>query len=140
VGESREGCSVWSMAHRPKGYHTVTPRAVVGDLTGAVAFLRATFQATGELVEGRPAELRIGDSLLMVSEAGERDPFPAFLYVYVDDVDRVYERALAAGARTIEAPAQTPYGDRRAMVEDPFGDVFQIAAPARGGGSSEPGR
>ena len=53
--------------------------------------------------------------------------FPAFLYVYVDDAGTTYERAVAAGATTIEAPLDTPYGDRRAMVRDPFGNVFQIA-------------
>jgi PhnB protein len=115
------------MAHPPEGYHTVTPRVVVDDLAGAVAFLRATFDATGDVVEGRPAELRIGDSVVMVSPAGDRERFPAFLYVFVDDVERTHQRALAAGATTIEAPLQTPYGDRRAMVADPFGNVFQIA-------------
>jgi uncharacterized glyoxalase superfamily protein PhnB len=63
----------------------------------------------------------------MVSPSTERDPFPAFLYVYVDDADRSYQRALAAGATSLEAPLDTPYGDRRAMVRDPFGNVFQIA-------------
>ncbi len=63
----------------------------------------------------------------MVAEAGERDLFAAFLYVYVDDADITYERAVAAGASTIETPIETPYGDRRAMVVDPFGNVFQIA-------------
>jgi uncharacterized glyoxalase superfamily protein PhnB len=77
---------------------------------------------------GRPAELHIGDSLVMVSPASpEREPFPGFLYVYVDDADRAYQRALAAGAVALEAPLDTPYGDRRAMVRDPFGNVFQIA-------------
>jgi uncharacterized glyoxalase superfamily protein PhnB len=63
----------------------------------------------------------------MVSSAGERDLFPAFLYVYVDNADRTYRRALDAGAESIEGPLDTPYGDRRAMVRDPFGNVFQIA-------------
>ena len=111
----------------PAGYHTVTPRIVVEDVDGVVRFLRGTFGAIGEVTAGRPAELRIGDSLVMISGAGERDMFPAFLYVYVDDADAVYERAIAAGASTIEAPLDTPYGDRRAMVRDPFGNVFQIA-------------
>ncbi len=71
--------------------------------------------------------MRIGDSLVMVSSAGARDLFPAYLYVYVDDADRVYARAVAAGAITIEEPRDTPYGDRRAMVRDQFGNVFQIA-------------
>jgi uncharacterized glyoxalase superfamily protein PhnB len=63
----------------------------------------------------------------MVTSAVERDLFPAFLYVYVDDADRVDDRALTAGAMSLEAPLNTPYGDRRAMVRDPFGNVFQIA-------------
>ena len=117
----------------PEGYRSVTPRIVVPNLAAAVAFLRAVFDAAGEVAVGRPAELRIGDSLVMVSEAGARDAFPAFLYVYVDDADAVYQRAVAAGARTLEAPLDTPYGDRRAMVRDPFGNVFQIGH-WRGGG------
>ncbi len=63
----------------------------------------------------------------MVSPAGEREVFPAFLYVYVDHADNVYRRALSAGAISLEAPLNTPYGDRRAMVRDPFGNIFQIA-------------
>lgn len=49
------------------------------------------------------------------------------LYVYVADADESYRRAVAAGAETLEAPLETPYGDRRAMVRDPYGNVFQIA-------------
>jgi PhnB protein len=111
----------------PAGYHTLTPRIVTTDVAAQVELLRAVFGATGDVEPGRPAELRIGDSLVMVSEAGERDAFPVFLYVYVGDVEATYERAVAAGAVTIEAPLDTPYGDRRAMVRDPFGNVFQIA-------------
>jgi PhnB protein len=111
----------------PAGYHTLTPRIVVNDLAAQVVFLRSVFDAVGDVSAGRPAELRIGDSLLMVTEAGVRDLFPAFLYVYVDDADRTYERAVAAGATTVEPPTDTPYGDRRAMVRDPFGNTFQIA-------------
>jgi uncharacterized glyoxalase superfamily protein PhnB len=109
------------------GFHSVTPRIVVTDVDGQVQFLRDVFDAVGEIAPGRPAEIRIGDSLLMVSAASERDLFPAFLYIYVDEPDRIYERALDAGATTLEAPQDTPYGDRRAMVRDPFGNVFQIA-------------
>lgn len=112
---------------RPPGYHSVTPRMVVSDAAGAVEFLRATFDAVGEVEVGRPAEVRIGDSLVMVTPTDERELFPAFLYVYVEDADLVYRRALDAGAVSLEAPLDTPYGDRRAMVRDPFGNVFQIA-------------
>ncbi len=121
--------SLWQVASAPRaGYHSVTPRIVVDDLAGQVAFLREVFDAEGEVEPGRPAELRIGDSLVMVSAAGsERDAHTAFLYVYVADADRTFERAVAAGAETLEEPLDTPYGDRRAMVRDPFGNLFQIA-------------
>jgi uncharacterized glyoxalase superfamily protein PhnB len=99
----------------------------VADPDKTVAFLRDVFGATGDLAPGRPAELRIGDSLVMVSSLGERDLFPAFLYVYVDDADTTYERALDRGAESVEEPVDTPYGDRRAMVRDAAGNVFQIA-------------
>ena len=111
----------------PIGYHSVTPRMVVNDVAAEVEFLRTVFDATGEVHTDRPAEIRIGDSLVMVTPAGERELFPAFLYVYVDDADAAYRRALDAGARSIEEPLDTPYGDRRAMVRDPFGNVFQVA-------------
>jgi uncharacterized glyoxalase superfamily protein PhnB len=71
--------------------------------------------------------MSIGDSLVMVTSAGERELFPAFLYIYVDDADAAFHRAIAAGATSIESPIDTPYGDRRAMVGDPFGNVFQVA-------------
>jgi uncharacterized glyoxalase superfamily protein PhnB len=103
------------------------PRIVVSDAAAQVAFLRTVFDATGEQHAGRPAEIRIGDSLVMVTAAGDRELFPAFLYVYVGDADAVYRRAIDAGATSLEEPLDTPYGDRRAMVRDPFGNVWQIA-------------
>jgi len=112
---------------RPPEFHSVTPRMVVSDAAGAVEFLRAVFDAVGQVQDERPTEVRIGDSLVMVTSAAERALFPAFLYVYVGDADLAYNRALSAGATSMEAPLDTPYGDRRAMVRDPFGNVFQIA-------------
>jgi PhnB protein len=111
----------------PPGFHSITPRMIVSDAVAAVEFLRAVFDTPGEVHPNRPAEIRIGDSLVMVTTAGERELFPAFLYVYVNDVDTTYRRALVAGAVSLEEPLDTPYGDRRAMVRDPFGNVFQIA-------------
>jgi uncharacterized glyoxalase superfamily protein PhnB len=113
--------------HPREGFHSVTPRIVVDDVAAQVEFLKTVFGATGFIEPGRPAELQIGNSLVMVSPAAERDPFPAFLYVYVDDADATYRRALDAGALTVEEPVDTPYGDRRAMVRDAFGNIFQIA-------------
>jgi len=100
---------------------------VVSDVAAAVEFLRAVFDATGEANTDRPAEIRIGDSLVMVTSTAGRELFPAFLYVYVDDADSAFRRAIAAGAVSLEEPLNTPYGDRLAMVRDPFGNVFQIA-------------
>jgi uncharacterized glyoxalase superfamily protein PhnB len=99
----------------------------VADVAAEVEFLRAAFGAIGEVVAGRPAEVRIGDSLVMVGSADQRGQFVAFLYVYVDDADHCYRDALAAGAASLEEPFDTPYGDRRAMVRDPQGNLFQIA-------------
>jgi len=121
----------------------VTPRLVVSDAGALVGFLRAVFGATGEIHGDRPAEMRIGDSLLMVTPAGAREAFPGFLYVYVTDADETHRRAVAAGAETLEPPLDTPYGDRRAMVKDPRGNVWQIAHVLRApktqrlGGSAE---
>jgi PhnB protein len=117
---------VTSKSARP-GYHSLTPRIVVEDVAAQVNFLRTVFGATGTAEPGRPAEMVIGDSLVMVSPSVERDPFQAFLYVYVEDADAAYQRALDAGAVSLEEPLETPYGDRRAMVRDPFGNIYQIA-------------
>ena len=107
--------------------NTITPRIVAVDARELVDFIKSVFDATGEYSAERPAMITIGDSNIMISEAGERDPMPAFLYVYVADADATYRRAVKAGARTIEEPVDTPYGDRRAMVEDRWGNVWQIA-------------
>jgi uncharacterized glyoxalase superfamily protein PhnB len=111
----------------PDGWHSLTPRIVTDDVGGLVAFLRRAFGATGEVHLERPAIVRIGDSNLMVSGVGPRPASAAFLYLYVEDADAVYRRALAAGATSLEPPQEMPYGDRRAMVEDRWGNVWQIA-------------
>jgi PhnB protein len=111
----------------PTGWHTVTPRIVVAGADHFVEFLKDVFEAIGEYRLDMPAIMRIGDSILMVSDAGVRQPSPAFLYVYVQDADAIYRRALQAGARSLEEPADMPYGDRRAMIEDPWGNTWQIA-------------
>ena len=113
----------------PAGWHTVTPRIVVEDVAGLVGFLKGVFGATGELRAAAPSQIRIGDSLLMVSPAATRETFPAFLYVYVEDADDTFQRALEAGAVSLEAVWDTPYGDRRGMVKDPWGNVWQVATP-----------
>jgi PhnB protein len=111
----------------PKGWATVTPRIVVDDARQLVEFLRHVFGATGEYRQARPSEIRIGDSIVMISDAGTRNSMTAFLYVYVNDADATYQRAIDAGARSLEEPFDTPYGDRRCMVEDKWGNNWQIA-------------
>ena len=111
----------------PEGWHSVTPRLVAADPAALVAFLKRAFLATGELRTDSPSQLRIGDSLVMISGVGPREAMPSFLYLYVPDVDATYERALQAGAVSLESPDEMPYGDRRAMVRDPSDNIWQIA-------------
>ena len=115
----------------PPGWPLVVPRIVVHDAKGLVAFLREVFGATGAYSAHRPAEMNIGGSIILVSDAGQREPAAAFLYVYVKDTDQTYRRALAEGAKVIEEPSFQPYGDRRAMVQDRWGNIWQIATHAR---------
>jgi uncharacterized glyoxalase superfamily protein PhnB len=106
----------------------VTPRIVAEDPAGLVEFLKKVFGATAEAPGDGPSLVHLGDSMLMVSGAGAREPFPAFLYVYVEEVDSTCRRALEAGAVSLEEVWDTPYGDRRGMVKDPWGNVWQVAA------------
>ncbi len=92
-----------------------------------MTFLRDAFGASGAYETGRPSVVQIGDSIVMVSDTHTRGATSALLYLYVDDADAVYDRALAAGASSIEEPVDTPYGDRRAMISDPCGNDWQIA-------------
>lgn len=111
----------------PNGWHTVTPRIVAHDAKQLVEFLRQVFGATGDYRPDLPSVITIGDSMVMISDTGIRSPVPAFLYVYVSDTDTTYRRALDAGARALEEPSDMPYGDRRCMVEDRWGNTWQIA-------------
>jgi len=78
---------------------------------------------------GTAAELRIDDSVLMLSDATEGYPaIPSMVHLYVPDVDRVFEKALAAGASELEAP-RTHEGesDKRGMVSDPCGTTWVLS-------------
>ena len=113
---------------KPDGWRTVTPSVITDAVAGLVGFLKIVFGAIGELQSGAPTEMRIGESVVMISAGGgAREAMPAFLYVYVENADETYQRAIAAGAQSIERPADMPYGDRRAMVRDSWGNVWQIA-------------
>ena len=101
---------------QPDGWHTVTPRIVVEDPENLITFIKQVFYGLGEFRPGLPAEVRIGDSVVMVSDGGGlREPAPAFLYVYVEDTDSTYRRAIAANItphRTPTHPARTSGGSR----------------------------
>src|SRR5215471_9171074 len=71
----------------PEGWHTVTPRIVVHEAQHLVEFVKHVFRATGEYRPDAPSVLTLGDSIVMISEAGIRDPTPALLYVYVENTD-----------------------------------------------------
>ena len=116
---------------QPTGWPTVTPRIVVADPDALVRFLKQVFDAKGEVRSDSRAVIRIGDSTLMVSGGGQRELASAFLYVYVEDADQIYRRAIAANAISLEAPLDTPYGDRRAMVRDAWGNTWQTATCRR---------
>lgn len=114
--------------YKPAGWPSVMPRIVTSDVPGLSGFLKTVFGAEGEPRSGAPTEIRIGDSMLLISDGGGiREGMPAFLYVYVENADEAYRRAMAAGAESIEAPADMPYGDRRAMVRDAWANVWQMA-------------
>lgn len=63
----------------------------------------------------------------MIGDVVRRAPFPAFLYVYVQDTESTFNRAMDAGAIVVESPIKTPYGDYRCMIEDSWGNLWQIA-------------
>ena len=74
------------------------------------------------------ADMIVGDSHVMMGQAGgPNKPFPAMLYAYLPDVDAVYERALAAGAKSVQPPSTQFYGDRHGAVEDCCGNQWWIA-------------
>lgn len=113
---------------RPDGWPQVVPRIVTADAEGLVQFVKQVFDADGEYLPDRPSTLRIGDSLLMISDGGgAREFLHAFLYVYVPDVDQSYQRATRLGVTVVEEPVITPYGDRRATIRDRWNNLWQIA-------------
>ena len=114
----------------------MTPRIVVEGAERLVEFLEQVFGATGDYRPDRPAVITIGDSMVMVSEAGTRDPMPAFLYVYVDDVEGTYRQALRAGARALEGPSDTPYGDRSLLALPGHADQVGQGPSAQGAADS----
>jgi len=118
----------------PEGLRSITPYLHPRGAPALIDFLKQAFGAEEEARYQSPdgivhhAKVRIGDSMVEMGEAhGEYQPLPATLHVYVEDCDALYERALGAGATSLSAPADQPYGDRSAGVVDPFGNRWFIA-------------
>jgi uncharacterized glyoxalase superfamily protein PhnB len=126
------------MADSKDTYRTVTPYLVVSDADAELAFLKAAFGATEVDCQRSPdnrvmhAEMKIGDSLVMLGQASGRwTPRPAALYLWVDNVDATYARALQAGATSESEPEDKPYGHRNAGIIDQNGITWWIGAPVR---------
>jgi PhnB protein len=126
----------------PDGYHNVTPYLIVNDAAAAIEFYKKAFGATELMRMPKPngkighAEIRIGDSPIMLAdeapEMGARSPrtfggSPVSIFLYVDDVDTTFARAVDGGAKVQRPLADQFYGDRTGGVEDPFGHVWYIA-------------
>ncbi|HEX6053299.1 MAG TPA: VOC family protein [Gemmatimonadaceae bacterium] len=131
-----------SNTHVPAGYHTVTPAIVVRNAPAAIDFYKTAFGAEelhrmlgpdGSIAH---AEIRIGDSVIMLGEENEqwgtRSPqslggVHGSLHIYVEDADASFDRALKAGA-TVRYPLENAFwGDRYGKVTDPFGHEWGIA-------------
>ncbi len=117
----------------PEGYPTVCPYIVVSGVGKLIDFVKQAFGATERYVSRRPdgtvqhAEVKIGDSIVMMGEGAGIKSFPAMLHLYMEDCDGVYRRAMEAGAKSMREPSDQPYGDRSAGVEDAFGNQWWIA-------------
>ena len=128
-----------SEAHKPDGYPDVSPYLILDNAPAALEFARRVFGAEElrrfDMPDGTilHAEVRIGDSVLMIGEAGgEWRPVPGHLHVYVPDVDAAYRKALDAGAASLQEPQRREGdSDRRGGVKDPAGNTWWIATLER---------
>jgi PhnB protein len=119
----------------PEGYHTATPYLVVKGADKTIQFLKQAFGATASFEpmmspDGKVmhADLMIGDSHVMLSEATDQHPaMQSMIHLYVPNVDAVYQRAVAAGGKSFLEPTDQFYGDRGAGVKDQSGCSWYIA-------------
>jgi PhnB protein len=127
----------------PEGHHTITPYLVVRNGTQAIEFYKKAFGAEERFRMNTPdgksighAELKIGDSLFMLADEfpqmNSLSPesiggSPVSMYVYVEDVDAVFNQAVSAGATVLNPVMDMFYGDRWGYIKDPFGHLWSIA-------------
>ncbi len=118
----------------PDDYHAVTPFLTVDGAGKLIDFMKAAFGAEERMRMPMPdgtvahAELTIGDSVIMVSDATPEFPaMPGSIHLYVENCDATYKKAVAAGANSQMEPKDQFYGDRSANVTDPAGNRWSIA-------------
>lgn len=127
----------------PEGYPRVTPYLIVDGASAAMEFYTQALGASERMRMPGPegtvghAEMAIGDSVIMLADGDAdmdvRDPrsvggTSVILHVYVEDVDACVQRAVAAGARLVQAVEDKFYGDRSGQFEDPFGHRWSVAS------------
>jgi PhnB protein len=128
----------------PEGMHTITPHLVIREASKAIEFYKKALGAQVKYVHHMPdgnrvahAELQIGDSKLFLADEfpqmGSKAPqtlggSPVVLNVYVEDVDRLFNQAVAAGATVTMPLADQFWGDRYGQVADPFGHLWALAS------------
>ena len=117
----------------PRGFGTVTPFLTVKDAAKLIEFMKQAFGAQVAFRMDGPngsvahAEVKIGDSMVMIGEAPEGQEMRSMLHLYMPDTDAVYKSALDAGAVSIREPADQFYGDRSGGVRDFCGNQWWIA-------------
>lgn len=126
----------------PEGYHSVTPYLIVNDAAQAIDYYKQAFGATELFRMNGPdgkighAEIRIGNSPVMLADESPDMGYrsaktigstPVSLMIYVEDVDTVFPRAIAAGGKEHRPLQDQFYGDRSGTLEDPFGHIWSIA-------------
>jgi PhnB protein len=126
----------------PEGYHSITPYLVIKGAANAIDFYKRAFGATEVMRMASPdgkighAEITIGDSRIMLAdeypEMGHRSPQSiggtgVSLMVYLENVDEVFKRAVAAGARQLQPVKDQFYGDRSGTLRDPFGHEWTLS-------------
>ncbi|HUH74471.1 MAG TPA: VOC family protein [Chitinophagales bacterium] len=121
--------------YKPEGFHTVTPYLIVNQAQELINFLKNAFYAK-ELnrsihpKSGRISNciLQIGDTCFMISEAnGKFGGMKTSMYIYVDNVEEVHQRAIQCGAQVEFEPADMPYEDRQSGIIDPCGNYWWIS-------------
>ncbi len=118
----------------PDGFNSITPYLFVDDAGEFISFLKAAFNAEEILkslgADNRiaNAQLKIGNSMIMISEASEQYPsMPTAFYLYVENADSAMAKALVNNATLEMEVADMPYGDRQGGVKDPKGNIWWIS-------------